>query len=236
MRSVDSDDDAETIRQKVIKSADLFVEKSVEGVKTIAKIGANRIQDGYTILTHCNSKAALAPIIEAHNQGKKIHVFATESRPWRQGLLTISDLSKAGVPVTLIIDSAVRLKMKDADCVFVGADTVYSNGNLLNKIGTSQVAQSAFEFEKQVYVCTETYKFSPKSAAGHVSEIEERDISEVIEPERLPDGVKVSNPVFDETPARYITGYITEEGIMPPAAVYNHIVSKFGIENLYKLI
>lgn len=236
MRHVNEDDDVETIKKKVISAADSFVEKSVLGVKTIAKIGANKIQDGDKILTHCNSKAALAPIIEAFNQGKEIQVFATESRPWRQGLLTIRDLSEAGVPTTLIIDSAVRLKMKEIDLVFVGADTVYSNGNLLNKIGTSQVAQSAFEFEKPVYGCTETYKFSPKSLAGHVSEIEERDISEVIEPEKLPKGVKVFNPVFDETPAKYISGYITEEGIMPPSAVYQYMIQKFGIEYLYKLI
>ena len=153
-------DDAYTLDdaiQTVISNSEDFVKRSLGAVETIARIGAKRISDGDTIMTHCNSSAALGVIKEAHRQGKDIRVFATESRPWRQGILTVNDLAKAGVDVTMIIDSAVRTVMRRTDKVFVGADTITSHGALINKVGTSQLALAANEARVQFYVCSETY-------------------------------------------------------------------------------
>lgn len=224
-------EDAETLedaRSMVSRNASDFCRRSEMAVEEIARIGARRIQDGDTVLTHCNSSAAIGAIIEAHRQGKDVKVYATESRPWRQGILTVNALADAGVDVTMVIDSAVRSVMKRVDAVFVGADTITSQGALINKIGTSQLALAAHEARVQFYVCAETYKFSPMTLFGDKVTIEERDISEVVRPGEVRDSVRIFNPVFDSTPAAYIDAIITELGMMSPGSVYGVLVDQLG--------
>lgn len=220
----------EEAKASVVRNADAFVELSSNAVETISKIGANRIQKGDVIMTHCNSSAAVGVIKEANAQGKDVKVYATESRPWKQGLLTVKELSEAGIDVTLIIDSAVRYTMKRIDKVFVGADTVASNGAVINKIGTSQLALAAYESRVPFNVCAETYKFSPMTLFGETVKIEERDCEEVADRATLPKGVKVYNPVFDTTPAHYIDAIITEIGMISPGSVYDVMVRQLGAD------
>ena len=221
LRGVSEATSLEEAKGMAVFNADSFVESSSKALETIASIGAKRIQDGDSVLTHCNSSAALGVIKEAVRQGKHVKAYATETRPWRQGLLTVRELSDAGIDVTLIVDSAVRSVMRRIDEVFVGADTITSDGVLINKVGTSQLALAAHEARVPFYVCAETYKFSPLTLSGDMVEIEEREIAEVARPGEVPDSVKIFNPVFDSTPGRYIDALITEEGLMPPAAVYS---------------
>ncbi len=228
IKEVDSAEAFSTARESVILNGNAFVKSSEEAVQKIAKIGAKRISDGEILMTHCNSSAAISVLAEAVRQGKDIKVYATESRPWRQGILTVNDLHKAGVDVTLIIDSAVRSVMSKVDRVFVGADTITSSGSLINKIGTSQVAMAAHGAGVEFNVCSETYKFSPKTMFGDTVTIEERNIDEVVKPGEIPEGVKVFNPVFDSTPAGYIDNIITELGIMSPGSVYGVMVKQLG--------
>jgi ribose 1,5-bisphosphate isomerase len=220
----------EEAKSTVVRNSKAFVELSSNAVSLIAKYGARRIEKGDILLTHCNSRAAIGVIKEAHAQGKNVKVYATESRPGRQGLLTVKELSDAGVDVTLIIDSAVRMVMQKVDKVFVGADTIASNGALINKIGTSQLALAADEARVSFNVCTETYKFSPMTLFGDMVEIEERDCGEVVGKGEVPKGVKVYNPVFDTTPAKYIDAIITEVGILSPGSVYDVMVRQLGKE------
>ena len=234
LRGVSSAETFEAARDSVVANGREFVTNSEQAVHKIAKIGAKRIKDGDVLMTHCNSSVAIGVILEAVKQGKDIKVYATESRPWRQGILTVNDLSKGGADTTLIIDSAVRSVMSRVDRVFVGADTITSSGSLINKIGTSQVAMAANEARVEVNVCSETYKFSPKTMFGDTVTIEERDISEVVKPGEIPGNVKVFNPVFDTTPAKYIDNIITEVGIMSPGAVYGVMVKQFG-ESIFDL-
>jgi ribose 1,5-bisphosphate isomerase len=224
----------EGLRRTLISNADAFVRRSKEAVDVIGRVGAKRIRDGDRVLTHCNSKAALSVIIQAHKDGKKIDVFATESRPWRQGLVTLRDLASAGIKPTLIVDSAARWLMKDVDVVVVGADTICSNGALINKIGTSQIALAAHEARVPFLVAAETFKFSPKTMYGELVEIEERDSSEVAKPDEVPVGAKILNPVFDATPAEYIDAIITEVGVVPPSAAYEIIVKELGHEFIFE--
>lgn len=228
LRGIGPAESFEAARESVIVNGKEFVVNSEQAVKKIARIGAKRIKDGDVIMTHCNSSVAIGVIAEAVRQGKDIKVYATESRPWRQGILTVKDLSEAGVDTTLIIDSAVRSVMSRVDRVFVGADTITSSGSLINKIGTSQLALAADEARVEFNVCSETYKFSPKTMFGDTVTIEERNIDEVVRPGEIPEGVKVFNPVFDTTPARYIDNIITELGIMSPGAVYGVMVRQLG--------
>jgi ribose 1,5-bisphosphate isomerase len=225
---------AQELRRIIISNADAFIKRSREAVEVIGSIGSKRIRDGDRVLTHCNSKAALSVIIQAHKDGKMIDVYATESRPWRQGLLTAKDLANAGIRTTLIVDSAARWLMKDVDVVVVGADTICSNGALINKIGTSQIALASHEARVPFLVAAETFKFSPKTMYGELVEIEERESSEVVKPGEVPEGTKVLNPVFDATPPEYIDAIITEVGVVPPSAAYEIIVKELGQEFIFE--
>lgn len=217
---------------EIVSNSDRFIKNATEALGKIGRIGAARIHDGDVILTHCNSHAALSIIKTAFDQGKDISVIATESRPRRQGFITIKELSDHGIPTTLIVDSAVRLTMKEVDIVVVGADSISVNGALINKIGTSQLALAAQEARKNVIVAAETYKFSPRTLLGEMVEIEDRSADEVIDPQLLKEmpNVKVKNPGFDVTPAEYIDLIITEVGAFPPAMAFTIIRDYLGIE------
>lgn len=228
MKDVDKADSVENALAALKANASAFISNSENAVELIGKIGAKRIKDGDAVLTHCNSSAALGAIKEAHRQGKSIKVFATESRPWRQGILTVSELAREGIDTTLIIDSAVRSVMKKTDMVVVGADTITAHGALVNKIGTSQVALAADESRVPFIVCSETYKFSPMTLFGDMVTIEERDTMEVVKEGEIPKSVKIFNPVFDSTPAKYIDAIVTEMGMVHPGAVYGMMIRQFG--------
>ncbi len=209
----------EELKKRAIEACDTFIKNSLEAIKKIGEIGARRISDGDTIMTHCNSKAALSVIKTAFKQGKDIKVIATESRPRYQGHLTVRELADEGIDVTLIVDSAVRLFMKKVDKVIVGADSIAANGAVVNKIGTSMLALAANEARVLFFVAAETYKFSPQTLLGELIEIEERDASEVADPEKFK-GVRIRNPAFDVTPPEYIDLIITEKGVIPPQAAF----------------
>jgi ribose 1,5-bisphosphate isomerase len=216
----------QALRETIISRAEEFIKNSNEAIERIGEIGARRISRGDVILTHCNSDCALAIIKTAFKQGKRIKAFVTESRPMRQGLISARELSKAGIPTTLIVDSAVRHFIRDIDKVIVGADSIAANGAVINKIGTSQVALIAHEARVPFFVAAESYKFHPGTLVGQLVEIEEREPSEIVDPRRFP-RVKIRNPVFDITPPEYVDLIVTERGIIPPSAAYTVIQDLF---------
>lgn len=222
--------DVDELRALTIRAAEDFKKSSQEAVRRISDIGAKRIRNGDLIMTHCNSSVAISILKEAKRQGKEFRVIATETRPRFQGRLTAKALSEAGIPVTLIVDSAARYFMPKVDKVIVGADVVTANGAVVNKIGTSQIALAAKEARVRVFVGAETYKFSPSTVLGELVEIEERPPEEVIPPEELSQmkGVTVANPAFDVTPPDFIDIIITERGIIPPQASVLILMEEFG--------
>jgi ribose 1,5-bisphosphate isomerase len=209
-------------KEKFYEACDQFIRASEGAVEQIGNIGAHHIKDGDTVMTHCNSEAALACLFHAHRNGTSFEVFATEVRPRNQGLLTIKTLNDAGIQTSYIVDSAARYFMKDIDLVVVGADAVSVNGAVVNKIGTSQIALAAHESRTRVMVAAETYKFAPRTILGEYIEIEEREGEEVLPlaVSRTLPLVKVRNPAFDVTPAEYIDLIVTEEGAIPPQMAY----------------
>ncbi len=224
-----SGDSEEEKKMSLIRRAEEFIFWVDTAREKIGRIGAKRIMDGSTIMTHCNSSAALSIIKQAFDDGKDVRVIATESRPRHQGHLTARELADHGIEVTLIVDSAVRYFMKEVDIVVVGADTITVNGALINKIGTSQIAITAKEARVPFMVAAETYKFSPKTLLGELVVIEERDPEEVIRGELLNHPkVKVRNPAFDVTPRDYIDLIITEIGAIPPEMAYIVIRDHLG--------
>jgi ribose 1,5-bisphosphate isomerase len=215
LKDLDEGGSVEVQKTAVIASGEEFIKNSHEAVSKIALTGADLINDGDTLLTICNSSVALGVIIKAYQQEKKIQVFSAESRPRFQGRITVKQLAGAGVPVTMIVDSAVKHFMQQVDKAFVGADAITADGEVFNKIGTSQVALIANEYDRPFYVCAETYKFAPQTLNGETIEIEERDVEEIADPSDFP-GVNIINPAFDRTPAKHITGIITELGVVKP--------------------
>ncbi|MCK5772474.1 MAG: S-methyl-5-thioribose-1-phosphate isomerase, partial [Thermoplasmata archaeon] len=213
--------DGPELREDVIWRSGDFITRSRDSVESIGREGAVLIPDNATVLTHCNSSAALSAIYEGFKLGKVRRVINTETRPWRQGHITSRWLAGNGVPVTMIVDSAVNHLMKDVDIVMVGADTITRCGDLINKIGTSQIALSAGENSVPFHACAETYKFSPTACAGADVPIEDRGPKEVADPLRVEDmeGVRFENPIFDVTPGRFIDSIVTERGpILPEEA------------------
>ena len=221
----------EEIRSVTIQAGQEFIASSRTAIQRIGHIGANRIRNGDVVLTHCNSSAVNAIMKAAWEQGKQIQVFATETRPRFQGWITAKVLGRAGIPVTLIPDGAVRFFMDKIDRVIVGADVITANGAVVNKIGTSMVALAAHEARVRFFVAAETYKFSPETMIGELVKIEERGTEEVIPPDELKKmpNVRVRNPSFDITPPEYVDIIITENGIIPPQGAILVLQEMFGI-------
>jgi ribose 1,5-bisphosphate isomerase len=223
-------EDLDGARQAVVSNANRFIENSQKAVEKIGQIGSRRIRDGDTVLTHCNSQAAISVISAAHKSGKKIKVIATESRPRFQGITTIGMLDKLGIEVELIVDSAARSVMNEVDLVVVGADVITANGTLVNKIGTAQIALCAREARTSFMVAAETYKFSPETILGELVTIEEREPEEVLSDISKYKHVRVRNPAFDVTPHQYIDLICTEAGAISPEMSYLIIRERLGWE------
>lgn len=216
------------IKAALVEEAKRIERENEEADRRIGQLGAGLIEYGFTILTHCNAGAlatagygtALGIIKAAHEQGKRIQVFADETRPLLQGArLTVWELIEAQIPVTLITDSMAGHFMSRGkiDCVVVGADRIAANGDVANKIGTYSVAVLARENSVPFYVAAPTSTIDLSLKSGTEIPIEERSAEEVtwVGGTRIaPDGVGVANPAFDVTPHQYVTAIITEQGIL----------------------
>jgi len=196
----------------------------------LGAIGANRLRDGDTILTHCHSTDALACVEAARSQGKSLDAIVKETRPRKQGHITARRLRELDVPVTLIVDGAAGRYLDDADHVIVGADSIAADGSVINKIGTRSLAVTARERDTPIVVAAQTIKLDPATLSGHTVEIEMRDENEVLdEAERESIGnVAVENPAFDVTPPRYVDAIVTERGQFPPESIVTLMRELFG--------
>ncbi|PHQ46032.1 translation initiation factor IF-2B subunit delta, partial [Halorubrum sp. C3] len=189
-----------------------------------------RLADGDTVMTHCHSTDALACIEAAVEQGKSISAVVKETRPRQQGHISAEQLRDAGVPVTLIVDSAARRYLDEVDHVVVGADSIAADGGVINKIGTSGLAVNARGRGVPIMTAAQTIKLHPETLTGHTVEIEMRDEAEVIDPEaREAIGqIDVENPAFDVTPPRYMDAIVTEQGQFPPESIVTLMRELFG--------
>ncbi len=218
----------EQIKESLINQAIKIHGEEAEATTKLSQFGAELIEDGFTILTHCNTGAlatagygtALGVIKQAKEQGKKIKVLATETRPLLQGArLTTWELNQAKIPFTLITDSMAGYFMSrgEVDCVMVGADRIAANGDTANKIGTYSLAVLAMENGTPFYVAAPTTTIDLSLASGDEIPIEQRNPEEVTQIQGLsiaPEGTQAANPAFDITPHHYITAIITEKGII----------------------
>jgi methylthioribose-1-phosphate isomerase len=215
------------IRKQLVTEALDIHRKDVESNQRMGAFGADLIPDNGTVLTHCNAGAlatagfgtALGVIRAAVEGGKRVQVYADETRPFLQGArLTAWELAKDNIPVTLITDSMAGhfLKAGTVDCVIVGADRIASNGDVANKIGTYMVAVAAHENNIPFYVAAPLSTIDLTLNSGSQIPIESRADEEVTHfrgQQVAPEGVKVANPAFDVTPHRYVSAIITDRGI-----------------------
>jgi len=227
-RVTEAGESIDQIKAALLAEAQRLDTEDEEAERALSNHGAELIKDGFTILTHCNTGGlaaggygtALGVIRAAWEQGKKIHVFASETRPRLQGArLTAWELMKYEIPFTLIADTMTGhfLFRGRIDCVIVGADRIASNGDVANKIGTYNLAVLAMENGVPFYVAAPTSSIDLSLGSGDEIPIEERSPEEVTHIQGIaiaPIGVAVENPAFDITPHRYISAIITERGIV----------------------
>jgi methylthioribose-1-phosphate isomerase len=223
---------AEDLRNAVLVEAQKIADEDVEINKRMAEHGAKLINDGDTIIHHCNTGAlatvdwgtALGVIRTAHEQGKKIHVLVDETRPRLQGArLTAWELEQYGIPYEIISDNTAGyfLKAGKVQKCFVGSDRTAANGDVANKIGTYMLALAAHDNGVPFYPVVPTSTIDLSLAHGDLIPIEERDPGEVLglefNGERVaPKNAKARNIAFDVTPNRLVTGIVTENGIVYP--------------------
>lgn len=233
--------------EEAILTANEIADTDARDSRLIGEYGARLLRDGMNIETHCNAGwlafvdygTALSPIYHAHQQGRKLFVYVDETRPRGQGArLTAWELHQEGIPHAIIPDNAGAyfMSLGKVDLMIVGADRVAANGDVANKIGTLEKAIAAKEYGIPFYVAAPTSTFDPLCSDGSQIPIEFRDESEILFQEGLTDdgrsetirvcspGSAALNPAFDVTPARLITGIITEKGIITPSTENVHSI------------
>ena len=218
------------VRQRLIDEALRIHREDVEANRRIGALGAELLPREGSVLTHCNAGAlatggygtALGVIRAAWEQGMRLHVYATETRPVLQGArLTAWELVQMGIPTELIVDSAAGSVMAagSVGCVVVGADRIAANGDVANKIGTYSLSILAREHSVPFYVAAPISTLDISLASGEDIPIEQRSGDEILSWAQVPtapEGVGVHNPAFDVTPNRYVTAIITERGVARP--------------------
>jgi len=207
----------DTLSNVVVSSASQFLEDLEASRELTAEIGSKRILDGSVVFTHCHSSTVTRLLAKAKADGKNFKVICTETRPAFQGRITAKELVDLDIETTFIVDSAARTFMGNVDLVVVGADAITSEGNVVNKIGSSGIAVLANEARVPFYVVSELLKFDPETLKGECEKIEQRNPAEVWS--EAPLKLTVRNPAFDVTSNRYIHGIICEEGVIAPQSI-----------------
>jgi ribose 1,5-bisphosphate isomerase len=226
----------EALRERTVAAAESFRADLDRAQDRLGRVGANRLRDGDTVMTHCHSTDALACVEAALEQGKHLRAIVKETRPRKQGHITAKQLREWDVPVTLVVDNATRRYLDDADHVLVGADSIAADGSVINKIGTSGLAVNARDRGTPITVAAQTLKLHPGTLTGHTVEIEDRDTREVLSEDEErdisggldDDELTVENPAFDVTPPRYVDAIVTEHGQFPPESIVTLMRELYG--------
>jgi len=232
------------IKQSMIEEAQRMHAEDIAANQAMGRHGATLMPASGGVLTHCNAGAlatcgygtALGVIRAAVEQGKKIHVFADETRPFLQGSrLTAWELMKDGIPTTVISDNMAGAMMNQGKigAIVVGADRIAANGDVANKIGTYSVAVLAKEHAIPFYVAAPFSTIDMETVDGSGIPIEQRNAREVTHiagKQMVPEGVSIENPAFDVTPAKYVSAIITERGVA--RAPYTESLQKLADETV----
>ncbi|CAN0225388.1 unnamed protein product [Ectocarpus sp. 6 AP-2014] len=218
----------ESCKQQLLHRGERFAEVSETSREQIARLGHNFVRDGTVVLTHGYSRCALHLLLMAA-ETKHFSVLVAEGRPDGAGFKAAAALSKVGVPVTVVLDSAVGYHMEMADLCVTGAEGVLENGGIVNKVGTFQMAVLAKAYNVPFYVAAESYKFA------RLFPLDQRDLPKgkiprapFAAPEGTPESVATFSPSVDYTSAEYITLLFTDLGALTPSAVSDELIRLYG--------
>lgn len=217
------------IKKNIIKNGKYFLKLINITTEKSIKNGSRLIKDGDNVLTHCHSSCVVKTFIEAKKLGKKIHVYNTETRPLYQGRITSADLSKNKIKNTMVVDSEASFLIYDSgddddykiDGVFIGCDAIGMSGSVINKIGSFGIATACYLSKIPIYICGNLLK----SDVTDEIPVESRDFKEIWK--NAPKGLKILNFAFDLVPGKFITGFITEFGVIKPKDVKRVIKEKY---------
>ena len=207
------------------KNINLAIAHLKHARKSAAEIASRLIKNNDVVYTHCHSSTVNMALIEAKNNRKNFEVYCTETRPFMQGRITATDMAKAKIPVTLFVDSAMRLAIKKSNLCFIGADAITADLKAINKVGSELAADTAQHFEIPFYVITDSWKFDPKTLFGFEEEIEKRGAEEVWE--NPPKDIRISNYVFEKVNPNSITAIISELGMLSPQNFMVKVLEKY---------
>ena len=207
-----------------------YYEMLQDSKRKIAEIGSRKIPKDdkkFIVMTHCHSTLVTSILLEAKRQGKKFKVINTETQPRLQGRVTANELLGAGIKVIHVVDSAMRWAVKrfQVNLIIIGADSITSEGTVLNKIGSRLLALVAHEENIPFYVASPLLKYNPETNLGVLEKIEIRDSKEIWE--NPPENIQILNPAFETVSRRYIDGLITEAGIFASSHVPNYFAKLY---------
>ena len=185
-----------------------------ESNKVIAAIGSKKILNNTIIYTHCHSSTVIQVLHDAKIHKKRFQVLCTETRPLFQGRTTAKDLTKLNINTTYYIDSAVKMALKKADLCFLGSDAITSEGIVINKMGSDTITTLCKHLDVPVYICTNSWKFDPKTVYGYEEKIEQRPVKEIWD--KPPKNLKIVNYAFEKIDPSNIAGIISEIGVYKP--------------------
>ena len=220
----------------IISTIQDYTKNRDKAIEDIATFGSNMIEKDSTIMTICHSSTVVKMLIKAKSKIKK--VYCLETRPLYQGRITATELSKAGLDVTLLVDNAATTVLKECDYFFSGADAFLADGDVINKIGTNQISYACKKFNTKHYAVCSTHKFEPSTFLGKQEPIEERSEEEVWDKKSKQKcgatKVKIKNPAFDRTDACTIEGIICELGVFTPATLTSKLYNDLQIDKREK--
>jgi len=214
------------MKKNILQTDKKYEKNRKDAMKKMSTYGAKLIPKGSVIMTLCHSHSVINVLIKAK---KNIdHVYCLETRPLYQGRITATELSRAGIKTTLLIDNAASKVLKKCDFFFTGADAILADGDVINKIGTNQISTLCRRYDTKHYSVTSTHKFEPATFFGEDEPIEQRAINEIL-PKKIPH-VEVLNPAFDRTDSSLVEGIICEKGVFPPEILASKLYDDLNLD------
>lgn len=211
-------------KELLLKNCSEIFKHFRDGNKIIESLGSQKIKKNMVIYTHCHSSNVVRVLKKSKQLGTKFFVFNTETRPLYQGRLTAHEFSKLGIEVEHYVDSAARLILKRADLMLIGCDAI-TKDKIYNKMGSGLFAETAKKYKVPVYICTDSWKFSRDALLRNPVIVENRPKREIWGD--APKGVNVVNPAFEDVPNEFITGIISELGILTPKEFSKEVVKRY---------
>ena len=218
----------EELKGEIIKACTEYEKNREKALQMIAEIGSKALKDCGIIFTHCHSHTVDEILKRMHDKGYLQEVICTETRPRYQGRITASNLTKAGIACTMIVDSAARMFIGKADAFLTGCDAILASGAIVNKIGTSLISLAAKKAKVPHYVASSSHCFDPATYYGRKEPIEERPANEVWE--KRVKRLTIRNPAFDITEAELVKALICEKGVLTPKRFVKLMVKELALD------